>query len=196
MHWSIGSENKKLYLTFDDGPHEIITPQILQLLDAYNAKATFFCLGKNVERNPEIFAQILQKGHAVGNHTYSHLNGWKVKNKAYFDDINRCNAVFQSQLFRPPYGKISPWQIFKLSRTYKIIMWSVLSYDFDQRLTADSIFKQLIKHTKDGAILVFHDSMKASQNCLSVLPRILAYYKGEGFHFESLDAIFSPEKKA
>ena len=202
--WNINTTNKELYLTFDDGPTPEITDWVLQTLKSYNAKATFFCIGKNIESNLDIFQNILNDGHTVGNHTYNHLKGWKTKTKAYIGDTELTDSIiaFQVQnlktsdksdtrllkLFRPPYGKFKNKQSKKLLKLgYKIILWDVLSYDWDQSVKPETCLKNVISAAKEGSIVVFHDSIKASQNLKYTLPKILDYYSEKGFKFKSIN---------
>jgi len=189
--WSIPNNNNKIYLTFDDGPTPEITEWILSTLKENNIKATFFCIGKNIENNLEIFNKIIAEGHSVGNHTFNHLNGWKTNTKEYLKNIELCEIAIQktkkNKLFRPPYGKITLKQS-KLVRKlgYKIIMWDVLSADFDQTISPDKCLENAIQKVTSGSIIVFHDSVKASVNLKHALPRAIAHYKEKGFVFDIL----------
>ena len=203
--WNIETEKKELYLTFDDGPTPEITDWVLQLLKQYNAKATFFCIGNNIKKHPEIFRYIIEEGHAVGNHTFNHLKGWKHNTKDYIEDTEKAQSIINSRfeiqkseldnrqssivnLFRPPYGKFKSTQSKQLQELgYKIILWDVLSYDWDQSVSEDSCLQNVISATKKGSIIVFHDSVKASRNLKYVLPKILRYYNEKGFTFKKLD---------
>jgi len=181
------AEKPTLYLTFDDGPHPSITPWVLETLRAYNAKATFFCVGANVEKYPEVYQQILDEGHQVGNHTYHHLKGWEISNQEYFDDIDACANVVHSKLFRPPYGKITPSQALKLRKDgYKIVMWSVLSRDFEPELDREESMNAVQLNSDNGAILVYHDSEKAESNLREILPKVLEYFHERTFVFAAL----------
>jgi len=184
--YNIDSMEKIVYLTFDDGPIPETTPEILDILDMFQAKATFFCLGKNVKTNPDLFALIKSKGHAVGNHSYNHLNGWKTKKKQYFEDIEKANELINSSMFRPPYGKITPGQIKSLRKKYKIVMWDVLSGDFDPSISTGACVKNVLKNTNYGSIIVFHDSIKAKKTVLKALPLVLENLAGQGYEFKSL----------
>lgn len=181
--WEVDTDSKEIFLTFDDGPHPEITPQVLDILEEYNVKATFFCVGENVKKYPKTYASLVEKGHRTGNHCYNHLNGWKTNNKDYFDNIEKCSQLVDSHLFRPPYGRISPSQIKALKHQYKIIMWSIVTYDFDKTITPAQCLENTIKYTKAGSIVVFHDSEKASANLFYALPRFLEYFKKKGFVF-------------
>ena len=156
--WRIPNEENKIFLTFDDGPDPEATPRILDLLAEHNAKATFFCLGRQAEKYPAIFERIKKEGHAVGNHTFSHISGWTTSNKKYFKDIERADKIIGSRLFRPPYGRISPSQIKVLKGKYKIVMWDVMSGDYDVKHTPERINRRLQKLVRVGAVVVFHET--------------------------------------
>lgn len=184
--WDIPSDGKVLYLTFDDGPTQIVTPWVLDTLLKFHAKATFFCLGKNAERYPEIFERIKKLGHKIGNHTYSHLNGWKTANKEYFDDIELGQTYLNAKLFRPPYGKITHFQLTNLRKKFKIVMWDVLSRDYDTGISKTTCYNNVIKNVKPGSVVVFHDSVKASQNLYFALPAMLEYFTAQGYKFRAI----------
>jgi peptidoglycan/xylan/chitin deacetylase (PgdA/CDA1 family) len=188
MVWNIPTKEKELYLTFDDGPHETATSFVLDQLEKYNAKATFFCLGKNVKSYPEIYERILNEGHSVGNHTFNHTNGWQAKNDEYVNSIIEAAKYIDSKLFRPPYGKISPF-VSKLVRKklgYKIIMWNVLSADFDENLSPQKCTENVLLYSKPGSIIVFHDSTKAWDRMSYSLPKILHHFTEQGFSFKPI----------
>ncbi len=195
--WDIPNQEKKIYLTFDDGPTPEITEWVLTKLDKYNAKATFFCIGKNIAANPEIFSKIIEKGHSIGNHTYNHLNGWKNSTIEYIKNTQLCensisnlNSEFlhlKSKIFRPPYGKIKPAQAKKLRQQgYKIIMWDVLSADFDTNISKEKCLDNVLNNTQSGSIIVFHDSAKAFKNLEYVLPRVLEHLAQNNYSFEAI----------
>lgn len=184
--WEMPRDEKKIFLTFDDGPHPIITPKIIDLLRRYDAKATFFCVGRNVEANKDIFNMILKEGHSVGNHTYNHDRGWRTATKDYIESVERANEHINSNLFRPPHGRIKYSQIRALQQKYKIITWTVISYDWDKSITSDDCFNNIIRNADSGSIIVFHDSEKAINNMLPTLERVLKYYKSKGFTFERI----------
>jgi len=175
--------NKRVYLSFDDGPHPEITPNVLRILKLHDAKATFFCVGQNVEKFPDTYRMILADGHKTGNHTFNHLNGWKCKPTEYFENIQKARMVIQSTYFRPPYGKITPTQIRKLRKDFYLVMWSVLSYDFDKETSPEQCLKNVLDHVCDGDIIVFHDSEKAARNMLFALPKVLVALSKKGFTF-------------
>ncbi len=186
--WRIPSKDKRIFLTFDDGPIPEVTPWVLEQLEQYNAKATFFCVGDNVQKYPEIFKQVLEAGHSVGNHTFNHLNGWGAENIPYFHNIRRCARMVKSSLFRPPYGRLMPKQAQFLQRHYRIIMWDVLSGDFDPKITKEQCLNNVIRNTSKGSIIVFHDSIKAKDKLTYVLPKVLEYYSKMGYTFEALSS--------
>ena len=186
--WEIPTKEKSLFLSFDDGPHETATPFVLDQLKKYNAKATFFCLGKNVKDHPEIYKSILSEGHSVGNHTFNHLNGLTTKRKIYIDDIEQANRYINSTLFRPPYGKISPFTANSLRKKFdfKIVMWDVLSGDFDTTLSPEKVLSNVINKAQAGSIIVFHDSTKAFDALNFVLPKVLQHFTEKGYVFKSI----------
>ena len=190
--WSIPTTEKILYLTFDDGPHPEATPFVLSELKKFDALATFFCIGKNVLAFPDIYKRILDEGHAVGNHTQNHLNGWKTPNDVYVKDIAEAANYIDSNLFRPPYGRITLFQAKNLpaamkGKKSKIIMWDVLSADFDESITNEQSMQIVVFRSSPGSIIVFHDSEKAFQKLNYVLPKILHHFSNQGFKFLSLE---------
>ena len=186
--WKMPNENKEIYLTFDDGPTPGVTGKILELLENHNAKATFFCIGKNVMEHPGIYKSILFKGHATGNHTHNHLNGWNVEDALYFHNIFEASRYIDSRIFRPPYGKITSFHAKQVIErmNYKIIMWSVLSGDFDKKLSAEDCYKKTVNASAPGSIIVFHDSEKAFPTLKQVLPKTLQYLSDKGYSFEKI----------
>ncbi len=185
LTWKILSKTKRLYLTFDDGPHPEITPKVLNILEAYDAKATFFCVGENVNKYKDTYHEILNCGHQTGNHTYHHLNGWKTTTKEYIKDISMCSEQLDSKLFRPPHGKITPRQINMLKKQgFSIVMWSVLTRDYKTNVNKKNLLKKAIKRTQPGSIIVFHDSEKAADNLLYILPPFLEHFANEGYSFK------------
>lgn len=182
--WKITTTEKIIYLTFDDGPTPEITEWTLATLKSFNAKATFFCVGSNVVKYPEIFQQIISEGHAVGNHTHHHLNGWHTNNEDYLRNIKKCEKVVTSNLFRPPYGRIKKSQYELIKEEYQVIMWDVLSGDFDSKTTPEKCLSNVIDNTTEGAIIVFHDSLKAASNLKYTLPKVLEYFVEQGYRFE------------
>lgn len=190
LTWRIKEPGKTVYLTFDDGPHPTATDFVLDQLKQYNAKASFFCIGKNVADYPSIYQRILDEGHSVGNHTYHHTNGWKVNDDVYLKDIADASVLIKSNLFRPPYGRIKYSQIKKLqapdSRLQTVVMWDVLSGDFDPDLTGEACLGYVLYHAKPGSIIVFHDSEKAWARMSFALPKVLEHFSKEGYEFKGL----------
>ena len=184
--WKIATTTKELFLTFDDGPHPEATPFVLDTLALYDAKATFFCIGKNVAQYPEIYKRTIEEGHRAGNHTHNHLNGWNTDAKTYSHNISEAAVLIKSNLFRPPYGRIKPSQVKAITPNFKIIMWDVLSGDFDTSLPGERSFDHVIKHSQPGSILVFHDSDKALKTMKFVLPKVLEHFLKLGYTFNVL----------
>ncbi len=184
--WKINTDEKVLYLTLDDGPHETATPFVLDELKKYNAKATFFCIGKNVVKYRDIYKRIIDEGHAVGNHTYHHLNGWKTNDEEYINDIAMASKEIDTNLFRPPYGRIKRFQSSIVNQQWSIIMWDVLSGDFDINLQPKRCLANVLYHSKNGSIIVFHDSAKAWDRMSYTLPKVLKYFNEKGYQFKSL----------
>lgn len=190
--WNIApdSGNKKvLYISFDDGPHPVATPFALKTLNDFNAKASFFCLGKNVRDYPDIYQQILRDGHSVGNHSFNHLNGWKSGTQEYIGDIQQAKALIKSPLFRPPYGRMSKKQQTALLKTLpdtRIIMWDLLSGDFDTKISPAKCWQNVKKNSEPGSIIVFHDSAKAYDRMQYALPETLAYFTKNGYVFKGI----------
>jgi peptidoglycan/xylan/chitin deacetylase (PgdA/CDA1 family) len=187
--WSVPTTEKVLYLTFDDGPIPEVTPWVLEQLKKYQARATFFCIGENVKKHPEIYKMVQAAGHTIGNHTYNHRNGWKVSDEHYIKNIGKCSKFVDSKLFRPPYGKIKHSQYKVVQDNYSIIMWNVLSGDFDPDTSPRECLENSVKYTEKGSIIVFHDSLKASVNLYHVLPVFLRYFSQRGYRFEALPAL-------
>lgn len=190
--WNIQTKDPLLFLTFDDGPIPEITPWVLDTLEAYGAKATFFCVGDNVRKHPEIYQSLLDRGHAVGNHTCHHLNGWKTANDKYYSDIEECRTLVSSDLFRPPYGRLTPSQMRRLKRQYRLVMWDVLSKDYDLKISNEACLENVTGHARRGSIVVFHDSLKAKSRLEFALPRVLEYYSKKGFRFVALTNEYLP----
>lgn len=203
--WDIPNTENKIYLTFDDGPTPEVTEWVLGILKENSIKATFFCIGNNIEKHPEIFQKAVQEGHRIGNHTYNHLKGWKTPIKDYLDNVVLCEKEINSKLkpgnwpdsnspktgssklFRPPYGKIRPAQSEKLRKSgYKIIMWDVLTADFDQNISPEKCLKNATEKVTSGSIIVFHDSVKAFRNTQYALPKTIKTLKEKGFVFDVL----------
>ncbi len=186
FEFKIKGENKTLYLTFDDGPIPEVTPEVLDILDKYNAKATFFCVADNIKKHPEVFQSIIDRGHRLGNHTYHHIKGWETPNNEYFEDIERANQLVNSNLFRPPYGRIGFFQARELRKKYRLILWSVLSYDYSGKLSKEKVWDNIRKSVTDNDIILFHDNIKARDNMIYSLSNTLFFYSKRGFQFKSI----------
>jgi peptidoglycan/xylan/chitin deacetylase (PgdA/CDA1 family) len=186
MVWNFKPDTPTLYLTFDDGPVKGVTDEVLDMLDKFDAKATFFCVGERVKYNPVLFNRIINQGHSVGNHSYNHLSGWKTRNYSYFKNILKADKLIDSNLFRPPYGRITRLQAKSIKRRFKIIMWDVLSGDFDVNLNVEACANNVIRTSKSGSIIVFHDSLKAKENILGSLPLVLDHFTERGFLFKNI----------
>lgn len=195
--WKIKTVEKNLYFTFDDGPHPEATLFVLDELKKFDAKATFFCIGKNVKENFSVYKRIIEEGHKTGNHTFHHLNGWKTDDKKYIEDISEAAKVIDSNLFRPPYGRITKFQEKAISGKklgLKTIMWDVLSGDFDQEVTGENCYLNVINNARPGSIVVFHDSAKCLPTLQYALPLILKYYSGKEYSFKVLPSKYSFKK--
>ncbi len=186
MTWNINGDSRSVYLTFDDGPTPEVTHWVLDLLDQYKAGGTFFCLGRNVDAHPDIYNEIVKRGHSVGNHTYSHMKGYSASVNRYMDDIRIAGELIDSRLFRPPYGRILPRQVRAVSPHYKIIMWEVLSVDYNPKISGDTVVKNVTSNVRPGSIVVFHDSDKASKNLYYALPKVLEFLQAEGYEMKAI----------
>lgn len=199
MTWRIPKSNlgesKVIYLTFDDGPIPEVTEFVLDNLKQFEAKASFFCIGDNIYKHPTIMEKVIAEGHLIGNHTFNHLRGWKTENELYHQNFLKCETWInqhqgairgQKPKFRPPHGRIKKSQAAKISATHEIIMWDVLTGDFSQNLSPETVLQKSIKYTDSGSIVVFHDSIKANKNMTYALPRYLAHFKEKGYEFRSL----------
>ena len=187
--WNMETKENEIYLTFDDGPHPQVTQFVLDELKKYNAEATFFCIGKNVKEHFDIYKQIISEGHRPGNHTFNHLNGWKTADKKYLDDIKQAADIIDSPFFRPPYGRATKFQMKALQEDkfqLKTIMWDVLSGDFDEKITPENCYLNVVKYAKAGSIIVFHDSLKALPRLQYALPLVLRFFSEKGFVFKVL----------
>lgn len=187
--WNIHETSKIVYLTFDDGPIPETTPWVLELLKKYNAKATFFCVGENVRKYNYLYNRLLDEGHSVGNHTYNHLTGWKTENEVFFENISKAKSFIDSNLFRPPHGLLKNTQFQKIKEEYKVIMWNVLSMDYDKKISPDQCYKNVINNVKPGSIVVFHDSIKAWGNLKYALPKTLETLSDSGYKFQAIKQI-------
>ncbi|NVN94679.1 MAG: polysaccharide deacetylase family protein [Bacteroidetes bacterium] len=184
--WEMQKGKNRIFLTFDDGPIPEITPDVLKILSDYNIKATFFCVGDNIRKHPDILQQIIENGHSIGCHTFHHLNGWKTTKVEYIENVKKFEGYLQTNLFRPPYGKASPAQINLLKEKYFTILWSVLSGDFDTKITGEQCLQNVIQNTVDGSIVVFHDSIKAKERLMYALPRFIEHFLKLGYNFEAI----------
>jgi len=215
--WRLPCVEPTLFLTFDDGPEPEVTLPVLDILERYSAKATFFCVGNNIQKHPQIVQRIIAEGHTIGNHTFHHLNGWKTGLKDYVNDVVKCDELLAAtgdskpetlnfkpqtendkperttsaqppatKLFRPPYGKLTPAQYRILKKQYRVIMWDVLSRDYDVDLAEEACFRNVRNHSRSGSIIVFHDSLKAKRNVLHALPETLEHYRKLGYHFKNI----------
>ncbi|GBU07048.1 polysaccharide deacetylase [Bacteroidales bacterium] len=185
--WRIDSSAKNVFLTFDDGPIPHITPWVLDILDCYQIKATFFCVGDNVRKHPEIYQMILDRGHTVGNHTFSHVQGLPMSSKSYMDNVIKAEHYIKSEYFRPPHGHLRFSQYFKLRKRYKVIMWDVVTRDYSKRMTAQGVFNVVKKKTRNGSIIVFHDSLKAKERIKVALPLSIEWLLAQGYTFQSIN---------
>jgi peptidoglycan/xylan/chitin deacetylase (PgdA/CDA1 family) len=185
--WNFEGETRNVFLTFDDGPRPEVTPWVLDELDKWQAKATFFCLGKNVEMFPDLFREIKTRGHAVGNHSYSHIKGWGMDTSAYIRDVDFANDLIGSNLYRPPYARIGPNQARMLSERYKVIMWDVLSRDYSRRISGKRCARNVIKYVKPGSVVVFHDSVKSARNLWEALPKTLRHIYEQGWQCKPIE---------
>ena len=181
--WRKNPSEKVIYLTFDDGPVPEVTPLVLDLLDEYNLKATFFCVGENVEKYPEVYKEVLRRGHKTGNHTYNHLKGIAVSTNEYVTNVEKAATQIDSKLFRPPYGRIKNSQKKALLEDYEIVMWDIITRDYDSRLSPVSIMQNIKRYSRNGSLVVFHDSIKAERNMLTVLPLAIEYWNSKGYRF-------------
>lgn len=187
--WRIPTSEKILYLTFDDGPVPGLTEWILQTLESFQARATFFCVGENVRKYPDLYDKILRAGHATGNHTFSHMNSYRTSVNKYIRDVFLAREVIDSGLFRPPYGRLRPRAARKLRPFFRVILWDVLSLDYESNLSAERVLDNVLAYSRPGSILVFHDNYKAFNILQSCLPEILRHYSSAGYRFEALDEV-------
>ena len=184
--WRMDKAQPVIYLTFDDGPITELTPWVLDVLKQYQVKATFFCVGENVSKNPDIFERIKSEGHQVGNHTYNHVKGWKVSKSQYLENIEKCQVLTKTNLFRPPYGRIKKSQFKTLLKDYQVVFWDVLSYDYDGLMTPKKCLDNSISYTRNGSIIVFHDNVKAQKNLKFALPHYIEHFLKLNYKFATL----------
>jgi peptidoglycan/xylan/chitin deacetylase (PgdA/CDA1 family) len=184
--WRISIPGKKtVYLTFDDGPIPEVTPWVLDILDQYNIKATFFCVGDNVHKYPNLYRQLLEKGHLTGNHTFNHVQGWKCSSSFLLKNAAKARELIDSSLFRPPHGHMHAPQNSALHKAgYKVIMWDVVTKDYSRYTSPERVLENVKKYTRNGSIIVFHDSLKAEKNIKYALPRAIEWLKEQGYTFE------------
>lgn len=192
--WNAPPHSNTVYLTFDDGPIPEVTPWVLDRLSEYKCKATFFCVGENITRHRDIYYRIADEGHAVGNHTFNHLNGWRTDFATYMDNVAKCNIFAETPLFRPPYGKLTPRQAQALKQDYKVVMWDILSGDFDPHISAEKCLNNVIGNMQPGSVIVFHDSLKAWEKLKIVLPVVLEYMAQKGMTSQNLLSLI-PDKE-
>ena len=194
LTWDLNHHSRCIFLTFDDGPIPIVTPFVLNILQQYNAKATFFCIGDNINKHPDVFEQVKSAGHTIGNHTYNHLRGRETANETYLENFLQADELTGAKLFRPPYGSIKNSQVKLLKAVkpgLKIVMWNILSADYDTNLEPEKCLKNVVKYTTAGDIVLFHDSLKAFDRLEYTLPRAMEYWAKEGYSFKSLDEAWS-----
>lgn len=194
--WRIPTQKKEIFLTFDDGPIPEITEFVLDELEKYHAKATFFCIGGNIEKYPHIFQMVVNKQHTIGNHTFNHLRGWETEDNTYIDNFIQCEKEILNQFpnskssipkfFRPPFGRIKRSQARQILKTHEVVMWDVLTGDYDQNLSKERVLSKALQHTERGSIVLFHDSIKASKNMMYALPTVLEHFSERGYIFKSL----------
>ncbi len=184
--WRIPTTEKILYLTFDDGPTPGVTCKTLEILASYNAKASFFCLGRNAEHHPELIEQIIQAGHRLGNHSYSHLKGFRSSGNTYVEDVTLGARFLKTKLFRPPYGRIRRQQAKRLSQYFQIVMWDILSHDYNRKISPEKCYRNVVNNVRSGSIIVFHDSVKAAPNMLKALPKTLETLTKAGYRFDAI----------
>jgi peptidoglycan/xylan/chitin deacetylase (PgdA/CDA1 family) len=184
--WNFSEKEKKVFLTFDDGPSTNVTDSILTILEQEKVRATFFCIGKNVKKNPELADKILKKGHSIGNHSMTHVNGWRTRKNSYLRNINEASEYINSNLFRPPFGRFNLYSLDQILKKYKLVMWDVLSGDFDEKIEEKAVINNVIKNVANGSIIVFHDNNKSKEKTLSVLIKTIKKLKEKGFSFEAI----------
>ncbi len=187
--WDVATDEKEVFITFDDGPIPELTPWVLDLLNEYEFKATFFCVGDNVVKYPEIYKRIVEEGHATGNHTFNHLNGWFTDKETYLENIEKCDSVLSTELFRPPYGKLKRAQSVVIKNHKNIVMWDVLSGDFDAKISNDKCLSNVIENYEKGSIIVFHDNLKAGEKLKYVLPLFLQHLSECGYKSVALESL-------
>ena len=183
--WKKNTDQKKIWITFDDGPDEKVTPYLINVLEKFNIKATFFIIGNQAKKYPELVKLIINNGHKIGNHSFSHLNGFSTNNNKYLEDVEQAKKYIDSDIFRPPYGKITPFQIKKLKKDFKIIMWDIMSWDFKENIYPNKIYKNVIDNVENGSIILFHNNLKSYNNLKNSLEIILEKLKDKGYQFST-----------
>ena len=185
--WRVQTKQPEIYLTFDDGPVPEVTPIVLEILNRYEVKATFFCVGDNVQKYPDVFASVIKAGHAVGNHTMHHARAWKTEYTSYLSEVEQCNTLVKSKLFRPPHGQLNRKLALQINKDYRIFMWSILTGDYNKKRSGEQCLANAIKNTAPGSIVVFHDSIKARERMEYTLPLYIEYCLKKGFCFRILE---------
>jgi len=183
LTWRKNPSEKVIYLTFDDGPVPEVTPQVLDILDQHNLKATFFCVGENVQKYPEVYADILQRGHRTGNHTFNHIKGFSTTATDYVENVRKASEFIHSNLFRPPHGRFTFRQRRLLKSDYELVMWDIITHDYNKNLSPETILQNVKRYSRNGSLVVFHDSIKAKDRVLTVLPMVIEFWKAEGYQF-------------
>ena len=183
--WKKNTDQKKIWITFDDGPDEKVTPYLIDILEKFNIKATFFIIGNQAKKYPELVKLIINNGHKIGNHSFSHLNGFSTNNNKYLEDVEQAKKYIDSDIFRPPYGKITPFQIKNLKKDFKIIMWDIMSWDFKENIYPNKIYKNVIDNVENGSIILFHNNLKSYNNLTNSLEIILEKLKDKGYQFST-----------
>ena len=183
--WKKNTDQKKIWITFDDGPDEKVTPYLINVLEKFNIKATFFVIGNQAKKHPELVKLIINNGHKIGNHSFSHLNGFSTNNNQYLEDVEQAKKYIDSDIFRPPFGKITPFQIKNLKKDFKIIMWDIMSWDFKENIYPNKIYKNVIDNVENGSIILFHNNLKSYNNLKNSLEIILEKLKDKGYQFST-----------
>ena len=179
-------EEHSVYITFDDGPIPEVTPWLLDILDQYGIKATFFVVGDNVRKHPDIFKMVVERGHHIGNHTFNHVRGMRMRNHDYIDNVKKCEGLISARLFRPPHGVLRPWTYHYMEGSYDIIFYDVITRDYNEKLKPEKVLEIVKKYTRNGSIIVFHDSLRSEKNLRYALPKAIEWLKQEGYEFKQL----------
>ena len=185
--WRMDSSERAVYLTFDDGPIPEVTPWVLEILDKYNIKATFFMVGDNVRKHPDEYKMVVERGHRIGNHTYNHLKGLEQRTERYMANIDKADAYLKSNLFRPPHGLMRARQYRVLCKRYRIVMWDLVTRDYNPKLTGEQVLAKVKKYARPGSIITFHDSLRSTHNLYYALPRAIEWLQAEGYEFKVLE---------